>query len=47
MLAFYEFLGSSDMRAHITMMAPGFVELRRMLRPTGSLCPQPDPTAPH
>ena len=46
MLAFYEFLGGSDMMAHITMMAPRFVELRRVLRPTGSLDPECDPTAP-
>jgi DNA modification methylase len=37
MLAFYEFLGGSDMMAYLTMMSSRLVELRRVLKPTGSL----------
>jgi site-specific DNA-methyltransferase (adenine-specific) len=47
MLAFYEFLGGNDMMAYITMMAPRLVELRRVLKPTGSLYLHCDPTASH
>lgn len=41
------FLGNSDMMAYIAMMAPRLVELRRSLRPTGSLYLHCDPTASH
>jgi len=35
--AFQTFLGFSDMLACLSMMAPRLVELRRVLRPTGSI----------
>ena len=47
MVAFYEFLGGNDMMAYLTMMAPRLVELRRALKPTGSLYLHCDPTASH
>jgi DNA modification methylase len=47
MLAFERFLGTSDMLAYLTMMAPRLVELRRVLKPTGSLYLHCDPTASH
>ncbi len=47
MQAFYTFLGGNDMMAYITMMAPRLVELRRVLKPTGSLYLHCDPTASH
>jgi site-specific DNA-methyltransferase (adenine-specific) len=47
LLAFYEFLGGNDMMAYLTMMAPRLVELRRVLKPTGSLYLHCDPTASH
>jgi len=47
MQAFYTFLGGSDMMAYLTMMAPRLVELRRVLKPTGSLYLHCDPTASH
>ena len=37
MQAFRTFLGESDMLAYLAMMAPRLVELRRVLKPTGSL----------
>ena len=37
MRAFMEFLGPNDMMAYLAMMAPRLVELRRALKPTGSL----------
>jgi DNA modification methylase len=40
-------LGGSNMLAYLSMMAPRLVELRRVLRPTGSLYLHCDPTASH
>ena len=37
MQAFRTLLGESDMLAYLAMMAPRLVELRRVLRPTGSV----------
>ena len=37
MQAFRTFLGENDMLAYLAMMAPRLVELRRVLKPTGSL----------
>jgi DNA modification methylase len=45
--AFHTFLGQSDMMAYLAMMAPRLVELRRVLKPTGSLYLHCDPTASH
>ena len=47
MLAFQRFLGQSDMLAYLAMMAPRLIELRRVLKPTGSLYLHCDPTASH
>jgi len=47
MQAFRKILGSSDMMAYVTMMAPRLVELHRVLRPTGSVYLHCDPTAGH
>lgn len=47
MQAFRTFLGDSDMLAYLAMMAPRLVELRRVLKPTGSLYLHCDPTASH
>lgn len=47
LLAFERFLGSSDMLAYLSMMAPRLIELRRALKPTGSLYLHCDPTASH
>jgi site-specific DNA-methyltransferase (adenine-specific) len=47
MQAFYTFLGGSDMMAYLAMMAPRLVELRRRLKPTGSIYLHCDPTASH
>ncbi|HUT02554.1 MAG TPA: DNA methyltransferase [bacterium] len=47
MQAFRRLLGSSDMMAYVTMMAPRLVELHRVLRPTGSVYLHCDPTAGH
>jgi DNA modification methylase len=41
------FLRTSDMMAYLTMMAPRLTELRRVLKPTGSLYLHCDPTASH
>lgn len=41
------FLGESDMLAYLAMMAPRLVELRRVLKPTGSIYLHCDPTAGH
>lgn len=40
-------LGESDLMAYLAMMAPRLVELRRVLKPTGSLYLHCDPTASH
>lgn len=45
--AFRTFLGDSNMMAYLAMMAPRLVELRRVLKPTGSLYLHCDPTASH
>lgn len=47
MQAFRSFLGESDMMAYLAMMAPRLVELRRVLKPTGSIYLHCDPTASH
>jgi DNA modification methylase len=47
MQAFRQFLGTNDMLAYLTMMAPRLVELHRVLNPTGSLYLHCDPTASH
>ena len=47
MQAFRTFLGESDMMAYLAMMAPRLVELRRVLRETGSLYLHCDPAASH
>jgi site-specific DNA-methyltransferase (adenine-specific) len=47
MQAFMTFLGRNDMMAYLTMMSPRLVELRRVLKPTGSLYLHCDPTASH
>ena len=45
--AFRGFLGTSDMMAYLTMMAPRLMELHRVLKPTGSIYLHCDPTASH
>jgi DNA modification methylase len=45
MQSFWTFLGGSDMLAYLAMMAPRLVELRRVLKPTGSIYLHCDPTA--
>lgn len=47
MQAFHTFLGESDMLAYLAMMAPRLVELKRVLKPTGSIYLHCDPTASH
>ncbi len=47
MRAFRGFLGQNDMMAYLTMMAVRLVELRRVLKPTGSIYLHCDPTASH
>jgi adenine specific DNA methylase Mod len=47
MQAFHTLLGGNDMLAYLSMMAPRLVELRRVLKPTGSLYLHCDPTASH
>jgi site-specific DNA-methyltransferase (adenine-specific) len=47
MQAFRAFLGPNDMLAYLAMMAPRLVELRRVLKPTGSIYLHCDPTASH
>jgi DNA modification methylase len=47
MQAFRTFLGESDMLAYLSMMAPRLVELRRVLKKTGSIYLHCDPTASH
>jgi site-specific DNA-methyltransferase (adenine-specific) len=46
-IALRTILGESDIMAYLCMMAPRLVELRRVLRPTGSLYLHCDPTASH
>ena len=45
--AFVDALGHNDVTAYLTMMAPRLVELRRVLKPTGSIYLHCDPTAGH
>lgn len=45
--AFRLFLGDNDMLAYLSMMAPRLVELRRVLKATGSIYLHCDPTASH
>ena len=45
--ALRSFLGRNDMMAYLTMMAIRLVELRRVLKPTGSIYLHCDPTASH
>jgi DNA modification methylase len=45
--AFHPLLGPSNMLAYLAMMAPRLVELRRALKPTGSIYLHCDPTASH
>jgi len=47
MRSFRQFLGTNDMLAYLTMMAPRLVELRRVLKLTGSIYLHCDPTASH
>lgn len=47
MQALRAFLGASDMMAYLSMMAPRLQELRRVLKPSGSLYLHCDPTASH
>jgi DNA modification methylase len=47
MQAFRMILGESNMLAYLAMMAPRLVELRRILKPSGSLYLHCDPTASH
>ena len=47
MQAFRKLLGTNDMLAYMSMMAPRLVELRRVLKPTGSIYLHCDPTASH
>ena len=44
---FRTLIGTSDMLAYLSMMAPRLVELHRVLKPTGSLYLHCDPTASH
>jgi DNA modification methylase len=47
MRAFRTFLGDSDMMAYLAMMAPRLIELRRVLKTTGSIYLHCDQTASH
>lgn len=47
MEAFRTLLGENDMLAYLAMMAPRLVELRRVLKSTGSIYLHCDPTASH
>lgn len=47
MQAFRTFLGENDMMAYLSMMAPRLVELRRVLKNTGTLYLHCDQTASH
>jgi DNA modification methylase len=47
LLAFERFIPASDMLAYLAMMAPRLMELRRVLKETGSLYLHCDPTASH
>ena len=45
--AFRRFIGQNAMMAYLVMMTPRLVELRRVLKPTGSLYLHCDPPASH
>ncbi|MEA3401597.1 MAG: DNA methyltransferase [Armatimonadota bacterium] len=45
--AFRNMLGDTDMMAYLANMAPRLVEMRRILKPTGSIYLHCDPTASH
>lgn len=47
MLAFEKMVGKNDMLAYLTMMTIRLIELRRVLKPTGSIYLHCDPTASH
>jgi len=47
LLAFRTLLGTSDMLAYLSMMAPRLVEFHRILKETGSVFLHCDPTASH
>ena len=47
MTGFETLLGTNDMLAYLSMMAPRLMELRRVLKPTGSIYLHCDPTASH
>ena len=47
MQAFRQALGDNDLLAYLSMMAPRLVELRRVLKSTGSIYLHCDPTASH
>lgn len=47
MQAFRTFLGDNDMLAYLSMMAPRLIELRRVLKTTGSIYLHCDPAASH
>jgi len=47
MQGFRKLLGDNDMMAYLAMMAPRLVELKRVLKPTGSIYLHCDPTASH
>lgn len=47
MQSFRLLLGETDMLAYLSMMAPRLLELRRVLKPTGSIYLHCDPTASH
>lgn len=47
MQALRSFLGQNDMMAYLVMMAQRLLELRRVLKPTGSIYLHCDPTASH
>jgi DNA modification methylase len=47
MQAFHLFLGDNDLLAYLAMMAPRLIELRRVLKPGGSIYLHCDPTASH
>lgn len=47
LLAFERFLGTNDMLAYLSMMAPRLLELRRVMKATASLYLHCDPTASH
>ncbi len=47
LVSLHDFLGENDMLAYLSMMAPRLIELRRVLKPTGSIYLHCDPTASH